>query len=170
MPPNWDSWGKIRVLGGTFDAEVISQGWAEDIKMPLGSTPHSLETLEQEKAAAGETGELPQEHSAIAQYEDWCREPTTGGLPPSMDLADEHQVSVASDDTQEFLEKQHKLLEAFKAKAPDVTGENALPTRADKFKDGGVSDHIGPVQFNMGGIQVDADDMLQQLKVRIPVI
>jgi dynein light intermediate chain 1 len=29
-----------------------------------------------------------------------------------------------------------------------------------------VNEHIGPVQFNMGGIQVDADDMLQRLKVR----
>jgi hypothetical protein len=28
-----------------------------------------------------------------------------------------------------------------------------------------VNEHIGPVQFNMGGIQVDADDMLQRLKV-----
>ena len=27
-------------------------------------------------------------------------------------------------------------------------------------------EHIGPVQFNMGGIQVDADDMVQRLKVR----
>ena len=28
-----------------------------------------------------------------------------------------------------------------------------------------VNEHIGPVQFNMGGIQVDADDMLQRLRV-----
>jgi dynein light intermediate chain 1, cytosolic len=32
--------------------------------------------------------------------------------------------------------------------------------------EGRVNEHIGPVQFNMGGIQVDADDMLQRLKVR----
>jgi dynein light intermediate chain 1 len=31
--------------------------------------------------------------------------------------------------------------------------------------EGRVNEHIGPVQFNMGGIQVDADDMLQRLKV-----
>jgi dynein light intermediate chain 1 len=30
---------------------------------------------------------------------------------------------------------------------------------------GRVNEHIGPVQFNMGGIQVDADDMLRKLKV-----
>jgi dynein light intermediate chain 1 len=30
---------------------------------------------------------------------------------------------------------------------------------------GRVNEHIGPVQFNMGGIQVDADDMLKKLRV-----
>jgi hypothetical protein len=30
---------------------------------------------------------------------------------------------------------------------------------------GRVNEHIGPVQFNMGGIQVDADDMVRKLKV-----
>jgi dynein light intermediate chain 1, cytosolic len=30
-----------------------------------------------------------------------------------------------------------------------------------------VLEHIGPVQFNMGGIQVDADDMVQRLMVSL---
>ena len=30
---------------------------------------------------------------------------------------------------------------------------------------GQMSKHIGPVQFNMGGIQIDADDMLKRIKV-----
>ena len=29
-----------------------------------------------------------------------------------------------------------------------------------------VNEHIGPVQLNYGGIQVDADDMLRNIKVR----
>jgi dynein light intermediate chain 1 len=33
--------------------------------------------------------------------------------------------------------------------------------------EGRVHEHIGPVQFNMGGIQVDADDMLQRLRVGV---
>ena len=37
-------------------------------------------------------------------------------------------------------------------------------------EEGRVSEHIGPVRFNMGGIQVDADDMLQRLKVYIHFI
>ena len=31
---------------------------------------------------------------------------------------------------------------------------------------GRVNEHIGPVQFNMGGIQVDAEDVLKRLKER----
>lgn len=29
-----------------------------------------------------------------------------------------------------------------------------------------INEHIGPVQFNVGGIQVDADDVLQRMKSR----
>lgn len=29
-----------------------------------------------------------------------------------------------------------------------------------------VEEHIGPVQFNIGGIQMDAEDMVKRLKVR----
>lgn len=79
----------------------------------------------------------------------------------------EKWITVESDDTQEFLERQLKILEAFKAKAPE-RNDNAI-ARATRHLDFSeektVSEHIGPVQFNMGGIQVDADDMLQRLKV-----
>jgi dynein light intermediate chain 1 len=170
VPPNWDSWGKIRVLGGSFDPEVISNGWAEDIQLELGSKPCNLETLEQNKAAASETPGALQEESAIAQYEEWCRDPNSGGLAVvESAMNDDVVVSVESDDTQSFLERQLKILEAYKAKAPDKAPENAI-SRATRRVDFGdeksVHEHIGPVQFNMGGIQVDADDMLQRLKVR----
>lgn len=159
------------MLGGTFDVETVSNCWAEDIKMPLGSTPLSLEELEQAKTEADETGEIPPEDSAIARYEDWCREPTTGGLPATMtDTVDDgHELRVESEGPQEFLAKQHKLLEGFQAKAAEqaATDAHQAPQLATsrQDKEGAVSDHIGPVQFNMGGIQVDADDMLQRLKV-----
>lgn len=79
----------------------------------------------------------------------------------------EKWITVESDDTQEFLERQLKILEAFKAKAPERNDNPiARATRhLDFSEEKTVSEHIGPVQFNMGGIQVDADDMLQRLKV-----
>ncbi|TQV97977.1 dynein light intermediate chain [Cordyceps javanica] len=170
VPPNWDSWGKIRVLGGSFDTEVASKGWAEDIKLPLGSILQSLEALEQARAEASETGKYVQEDSAIARYEDWCRDPNSGGMAVvESAMGGGAAVGVDSEDTQEFLERQLKILEAFKAKAPDKTPDNNISTisrRADFNDEKTISEHIGPVQFNMGGIQVDADDMLQRLKDR----
>lgn len=40
------------------------------------------------------------------------------------------------------------------------------PSSSITETDGQVNQHIGPVQFNMGGIQVDADDMVKRLKER----
>lgn len=172
VPPNWDSWGKIRVLGGNFDTEAASKGWSDNIKLPLGSTLQSLEDLEQARAASPETGaKNVKNDSAIARYEDWCRDPNSGGMAVvESAMGGGSAVGVDSEDTQEFLERQLKILEAFKAKAPEKTSLNTTSTasRRDVFADEkSISEHIGPVQFNMGGIQVDADDMLQRLKVNI---
>ncbi|ATY58658.1 dynein light intermediate chain [Cordyceps militaris] len=173
VPPNWDSWGKIRVLGGNFDTEVASKGWSEDIKLPLGSTLQSLEALEVARAEAVETGKYVQEDSAIARYEDWCRDPNSGGMAVvESAMGSAAAVGVDSEDTQEFLERQLKILDVVKAKAPEKAGDsnnNSISTisrRGDFADEKTVSEHIGPVQFNMGGIQVDADDMLQRLKDR----
>ncbi|CAM1506306.1 Fc.00g059470.m01.CDS01 [Cosmosporella sp. VM-42] len=172
VPPNWDSWGKIRVLGGSFDAELISGAWSEDIQNPLDSAPLDQDQLESAKKIAAESGEPPrQENSAIARYEEWCRDPTSGGLAVVENaMHGEHWVGVESEDTQDFLERQLKILEAFKAKQPEKQPDNAITRGAgilmNMSDEKSVSEHIGPVQFNMGGIQVDADDMLQRLKDR----
>ncbi|KAF5133070.1 Cytoplasmic dynein 1 light intermediate chain 1 [Metarhizium anisopliae] len=161
VAPNWDSWGKIRILGGTFDTELISQGWEADIKLPPGSDPGASNTDD-------ESPTPPQEPSAIAQYEQWCRDPNSGGLAVvESAMSDGQAVGVESDDPQDFLERQLKILEAFKAKAPEKGGSPLPAGRRVEFpEEKSVHDHIGPVQFNMGGIQVDADDMLQRLKDR----
>ncbi|EFY94240.1 dynein light chain [Metarhizium robertsii] len=161
VAPNWDSWGKIRILGGTFDTELISQGWEADIKLPPGSDPGASNTDDESPTPT-------QEPSAIAQYEQWCRDPNSGGLAVvESAMSDGQAVGVESDDPQDFLERQLKILEAFKAKAPEKGGSPLPAGRRVEFpEEKSVHDHIGPVQFNMGGIQVDADDMLQRLKDR----
>ncbi|PFH59809.1 hypothetical protein XA68_11857 [Ophiocordyceps unilateralis] len=172
VAPNWDSWGKIRILGGTFDAELVSRGWEEDIKLPAGSKPL---TMEDDGVADGEDGGgVPARNpSAIAQYEHWCRDPNSGGLAVVESAMDDGSaIATESEDPQTFLERQLKILEAFRAKTPlpDKSADgNSVPAarRLDLGADEkSVNDHIGPVQFNMGGIQVDADDMLQRLKDR----
>ncbi|KAG5915791.1 hypothetical protein E4U61_004276 [Claviceps capensis] len=181
VAPNWDSWGKIRILGGTFDAEVISRGWEEDIKLPPGSNPGVPETeppLEDDIGDDGHENDGAQPAtpthnglSAIVQYEEWCHDPNSGGIAVvESAMNDGKAVGVDSEDPQVFLEKQLKILEAFKGKVPEKSvpnGDLSSSRRAELPEpEKSVNDHIGPVQFNMGGIQVDADDMLQRLKDR----
>lgn len=174
MAPNWDSWGKIRILGGVFDAELVSRGWEEDIKLPPGSTAPTMDDYGHDAGDSNEGGQTSRGPSAVAQYEYWCRDPNSGGLAVvESAMSDGSAVGVESENPQQFLERQLKILEAFKTKAPDKAGDNNLSTvsrRLDFADEKSVNDHIGPVQFNMGGIQVDADDMLQRLKVRAPFL
>ncbi|KAH7013621.1 dynein light intermediate chain-domain-containing protein [Ilyonectria destructans] len=168
VPTNWDSWGKIRVLANNFDAEVVSNSWSEDISSSPADIEAAKKAAEEDDPQPGQ--QRPPSNSAIARYEEWCRDPNSGGLAVvESAMHGDHWINVDSDDTQVFLERQLKILEAFKAKVPEKAPENAisLTSKRMEFSDEkSVSEHIGPVQFNMGGIQVDADDMLQRLKDR----
>lgn len=185
VPPNWDSWGKIRVLGGNFEAESVSQGWADDIDERFAGGPIiTLEALKANRSAAnrededgvveGSSNTTPdalidgplQTESALARYEDWCQDPESGGvaLVDSV-MTNSAEVNVVSEETQRFLEAQLKLLDTWKAQAPDKTALEARDRAGFQRDREAISEHIGPVQFNVGGIHVDADDMLQRIKV-----
>ncbi|KAG7291410.1 hypothetical protein NEMBOFW57_001429 [Staphylotrichum longicolle] len=89
-------------------------------------------------------------------------------------------LEVETIDTQAFLAQQLKVLDAFKQKNSEeaaredarhklhkkLDDEHLVGGDADRAAEAKVLEHIGPVQFNMGGIQVDADDMVQRLKER----
>lgn len=183
VPPNWDSWGKIRVLGGAFEAESVSQGWVEDIDERFANGPIiTLETLEanrsprndvddgEEMAPTAADGGPLQTESALARYEDWCQDPDSGGIAlVDSVMTNSAEVNVVSDDTQKFLEGQLNLLETWKAQTPEKTALEARDRAGFQRDREAISEHIGPVQFNVGGIHVDADDMLQRIKVRLCV-
>jgi dynein light intermediate chain 1, cytosolic len=165
------------VLRDGFDVEAVSSGWADDLDVDFPAQVHSLSTLKRTAELAVKAGVKPPT-SAIALYEDWIRDPSTDAFQLVGRDADPTRPEVSTQDTQSFLEDQLKILEAFRTKASDQAKGDASKGRASRKSeeagflspreapDGLVSDHIGPVQFNMGGIQVDADDMLQRLKVR----
>jgi dynein light intermediate chain 1 len=156
VPPNWDSWGKIRVLREGFDVEGVNNGWSVDIEDSTGANhpPH-------------------EEAAALAVYEETIRDPRLDTLQAVTAGANGHEIEVASTDTQTFLASQLEVLEKL-TKPSDNNGveesgssvvESVEESDSNVMDDGRVNEHIGPVQFNMGGIQVDADDMLQRLKV-----
>lgn len=160
VPPNWDSWGKIRVIREGFDLEGVSKGWSIDIAEPLSPTTSNGDA------------EAPEERGCIAIYEETVRDPRLDSLQAP--IMSSTNLEVSSTENQAFLASQLEILERLrqstdsKDNASDSRKGNALVEGYDEEKsdEGRVNEHIGPVQFNMGGIQVDADDMLQRLKVR----
>ncbi len=179
IPPNWDSWGKIRVLRDGFDVEAVNKGWSLDIEELR--EPVSNETDETDDATVDD--EYPVPGGAVEAYEDTIRDPSLDALQAATAESNGHKLEISSLDTQTFLGSQLDVLEKIR-QADSATHSGMDSSRliqgrlspqsgidgADEnnFDGSRVNDHIGPVQFNMGGIQVDADDMLQRLKVRSP--
>ena len=89
-------------------------------------------------------------------------------------------IEVEPVNTQEFLATQMEILER---REDGVRGDRgAIPligagadgdrgaaghgrSTSRTLQEGGVRDHVGPVQFNVGGIQMDADDIVRDIKV-----
>ncbi|KAI0886260.1 putative motor protein [Annulohypoxylon maeteangense] len=163
VPPNWDSWGKIRVLRDGFDVEQVSEGWVIDLDQPF-PMPRSDSTSDAAHQANGEINGVDEpEGSAVVLYEEQVQDTSLDTLQLAQGNKDTSRLEIPSVDTQAFLANQLERLEQVK-KADEKAGKDN--SFAQSTTDDMISDHIGPVQFNMGGIQVDADDMVQRLKDR----
>jgi dynein light intermediate chain 1 len=179
VPPNWDSWGKIRVLREGFNVEGVSQAWSLDIddSVDWGNPQmNGLSTPKEENSLAE-----PQMVSAVAYYEETVKDPRADSpTNPSKEL-DSVRLEVEHQDPQTFLATQLEILDRIKSTADSNTvdkkregtskvlhqSEAQTGDVGNAIVESRVNEHIGPVQFNMGGIQVDADDMLKRLKVFI---
>ncbi|KAI1392040.1 dynein light intermediate chain-domain-containing protein [Hypoxylon trugodes] len=163
VPPNWDSWGKIRVLRDGFDVEQVSEGWSIDLDKPFPTSKIEA-TNDVKHQMLGDTEFTDEsEGSAVLLYEEQVQDTSLDALQLAQGNQDTSKLEVTSADTQAFLASQLERLEQAK-KADEKAGKDN--TFAQGATDDMISDHIGPVQFNMGGIQVDADDMVQRLKDR----
>ena len=161
VPPNWDSWGKIRVIREGFDVEGTSSGWSIDIRGPAPTAANeSTEINDAETSSEGTV--LPTYESTISDPHAYS---TSRRKNPGI------EVSVPT--TQAFLTSQLGTLEQLKAEEEAAAASSERDTNSstftnitDKPHDDRVNEHVGPVQVNMGGIQVDADDMLRKLRSR----
>ncbi|KAF2745485.1 dynein [Sporormia fimetaria CBS 119925] len=170
VPPNWDSWGRIRILNGGFDVEGVSHKWSDDIQLPEAKGTSQLE----EQAVTNGQGEHgSQEPSATSIYEDTIRDPNLGNPLSALHSRQSDGIEVASKDTQEHLAEQQSKLDELrreddneqKLKAARKKEDPAYRTWTEEAS-GVVEEHIGPVQFNVGGIQVDADEIVKRLQDR----
>lgn len=149
VPPHWDSWGKIRVLREGFDVEGINSGWGVDISSP--------------------PAEAESEGGAVEVYEDVIKDSKRSdseGLA-LLNKNGAKGIEVSAVDTQDFLAIQLESLEAKAAEEKTARGgkeDKNIPSNGSGER---VIEHVGPVQFNVGGIQVDAENMLERLKVNI---
>lgn len=177
VPPNWDSWGKIRVLRDGFDVEAINRGWSldieEDNEVVLGlhaNGADSSQVATEEKVPQVVGG-------AVEAFQETIRDPSLDALQATSAESSGYKLEVESLETQRFLATQLEVLDKIRT-GPDSNGmDSSRMIRGRRLSQSGidegvgsptdeghVNEHIGPVQFNMGGIQVDADDMLQRLK------
>lgn len=174
VPPNWDSWGKIRVLRDGFDVEAINKAWSVDIEESIEPNPDSNGAPDHEEVAQP----VNVSGGAVEIYEERIRDPRRDALQATATESNGYKLEVSSQDTQGFLASQLEILEKIRQGAEpsgmdssrQARGRNEVISGNDfeeeESREGRVHEHIGPVQFNMGGIQVDADDMLQRLKDR----
>jgi dynein light intermediate chain 1 len=181
VPPNWDSWAKIRILRDGFDVEGVSERWSLDIEIPR----HMKITNGQVSAPAegeGQTNLVPEAAPATEQaqdgpsatsiYEETIRNPETD-YPLSTLSKQANGIEITSRDPQDFLTEQVGVLEQLRREDENEAAIKAARKETDPVPRGMVDDasgvveeHIGPVQFNMGGIQVNADEMVKRLQVR----
>jgi len=145
--------------------EAVGAAWSVEIQAPpkpvLESNDWSI------------TRENPEDgNSAVAIYEQTIQDPKQNRLEQQNGHSKGPKVEVETIDTQRFLEEQAEVLEQLKAEDERVQSRARkgapapLGSSVETDGNGLVDEHIGPVQTNVGGIQVDADDMLKRLKER----
>ena len=179
VPPNWDSWGKIRVLREGFDVEGVSNGWGPDMDMGVLFPQNVNGNIETKRV-----NDIKQEHvipeskakdEALRIYEGTISDPKTGTAAKDATTISDHSIETECLTSQDFLASQLEALDQLKAeedKAADrketrnISNSSSFNANKAAEQNERLNEHIGPVQFNMGGIQVDADDMLKRVKNR----
>ena len=165
IPPNWDSWGKIRPLREDTDLEAISNAWSVEIQGNAQENPNF----------APSDNNTETQDSAVAIFESTLPKPTP--QPTSFQPKFESEDIVVPS-VQEFLQQQAKTLEilaeddariAKRKQQGDGTG-TSTPTIDESsnksLSNAGMADKIGPYQINVNGIDFDAEEATRRLRER----
>lgn len=170
IPPNWDSWGKIRPLREDTDLEAISDAWSTEIQAKAEETP--------DFSSKPITNGAETQESAVSIYESTLPNPTERHSA-FLTKPDDEEVTVPS--VQEFLQSQFKVLQLLKEEdekaarkarkgAPAPSG--STPTSSiDESSNKAISnprmaEQIGPYQINVNGIDFDAEEATRRLRER----
>ena len=162
--------------------EAVSKGWSNDI-YPKEASERISDSEATHRAGTGGANPPVRKDTVLPLYEETIRDPRKdreSGNPNSSKLD-----LVQAPHMQAFLTTQMEIMERLKKEEEEAAAAAQEKEKASKATTAGdgnlaqpsryfdnlqqsdaISDQIGPVQFNMGGIQVDADDMLKRLKNR----
>lgn len=183
VPPNWDSWAKIRILRDGFDVEGVSEKWSVDIARkpqqmkPVTNGEAPVDGEEQENDVPAQLEEEEEEDegpSTTTIYEETIKNPESDFPLSALHSKQTNGIEVSSQDTQDFLKEQVKVLDQLRLEDDNEAKVKQAKKDVENYRtytddtSGVVEEHIGPVQFNMGGIQVNADEMVKRLQVRSP--
>lgn len=179
IPPNWDSWGKIRVLREGFDVEGISSGWSIDIQQPPRSLTGADGSVTGNEVTPTTSIRSSKQAYVLPIYEAFVKDPSRNGDtdPAAPNLG----VEIETVNTQEFLARQLEIMERLKVEEEksEEGKESRAPSDHVLLGKGSihrvdhpslVGEHIGPVQFNFGGIQVDSDGIATKSKDQLEPI
>ncbi|KAI9893502.1 MAG: hypothetical protein M1814_006799, partial [Vezdaea aestivalis] len=185
VPPKWDSWGKIRVLRDGFDVEGVSSGWSLDLQQSRNSQKSNGTGAPTSGAnSAAEPSPSNNEEGALALFESAIKKPQDNGTQ-EITSQNTSGLEIESLDAQEFLTSQLEILQRLQAEEDSQSGgaqgasgstDRSGPSQPLSSglgskpgygpDDSRVNEHIGPVQTNVGGIQMDADDVLKRIMDR----
>ena len=179
VPPNWDSWGKIRILGENFEIEAVGDAWSVEIQTP----PENISKIDE----LGDKGddealEAHNAESAVSIFESALRSPanvrpSTRYNPHAIINTINEEPLVTVPDTQTFLAQQAIILEQLKGDdeknsnrrarigAPVLMGLGSYSDQQE-VSNAKMAEHIGPYKVNVGGIQVDAEEMTRRIQER----
>ena len=178
IPPNWDSWGKIRILQEDFEMETVAKAWSVEIQSPPEAEFSSSKAVNEDTKRETETqAQSSGEVTAISIFTSSLPNPSAKSKPyiPSTTLDDVVTVT----DPQTFLAEQARILESLRVEddtaqrrarkgAPPPTGAGS-PSSHDSDDAAGrtrLADQTGPYNINVGGIQVDAEEVTRRIRER----
>jgi hypothetical protein len=155
---------------GMISASHFSSSTGVRTSMKLHST--CCKSLDNFKKVPLQIEEVAEEHApSVELYEAEIRDPKKEQGYSGLNPKKANGIEVESEDTQQFLAGQLDRLEQYRIedereKLLRDSKKTAAPYMSTSDDRRDLEEHIGPVQFNMDGIQVDADDILKRLKVR----
>ncbi|KAF1979340.1 hypothetical protein BU23DRAFT_576947 [Bimuria novae-zelandiae CBS 107.79] len=150
VPPNWDSWAKIRILRDGFDVEYHIP---QQVKAAANSEAPT-DGEDQENATPPQAKEEEEEEgsSATRIYEETIRNPKSDFPLSALHSKQTNGIEVSSQDTQDFLKDQVKILDQLRLEDENEAKVKAAKKDVDSnywtFTDDAssvVEEHIGPM-------------------------